>query len=112
MKLRLQTGKTRLAKCLLFGVTFALACHTGDAAAGNQKEEALADAVRVALARAISDPSPPTPQFSNIDDRLKYLRWLGEMSDRLKILRYVSICSRQFGMRRGVRDSSPLSCSG
>ena len=84
MKLRLQTGKTRLAKCLLFGVTFALACHTGDAAAGNQKEEALADAVRVALARAISDPSPPTPQFSNIDDRLKYLRWLGEMSDRLK----------------------------
>jgi soluble lytic murein transglycosylase-like protein len=52
--------------------------------AGNQKEEALADSVRIALSRAISDPRPPKPQFINIDERIEYLRWLGEMSDRLR----------------------------
>ncbi len=52
--------------------------------AGNQKEEALADSVRIALSRAISDAHPPKPRFANIDERIKYLHWLGEMSDRLK----------------------------
>lgn len=52
--------------------------------AGNQKEEALADSVRIALARAITDAAPPTPQFDNIDARIRYLHWLGEMSERLK----------------------------
>jgi soluble lytic murein transglycosylase-like protein len=74
----------RLGKCLLSCVALALACHAGNASAGNQKEEALADAVRLALARAITDPRPPIPQFGVIDDRLKYLRWLGDMSERLK----------------------------
>ena len=59
-----------------------LAC--GAALAGNQKEEALADSVRIALARAITDARPPRPEFRNIDERIKYLRWLGEMSDRLR----------------------------
>ena len=54
------------------------------AAAGNQKEEALADSVRIALSRAVTDARPPRPQFANIEDRIKYLRWLGEMSERLK----------------------------
>lgn len=52
--------------------------------AGNQKEEALADSVRIALARAITDAAPPTPQFDNIEARIRYLHWLGEMSERLK----------------------------
>lgn len=56
----------------------------GSALAGNQKEEALADSVRIALSRAITDPRPPRPQFHNIEERIKYLHWLGEMSDRLK----------------------------
>ena len=51
--------------------------------AGNQQEEALADSVRLALARAIGDTSPPKPQFADMAERLHYLRWLGEMSDRL-----------------------------
>lgn len=55
----------------------------GTASAGNQKEEAMADAVRIALSRAITDPRPPIPQFAGIDERLEYLHWLGEMSDRL-----------------------------
>jgi soluble lytic murein transglycosylase-like protein len=51
---------------------------------GNQKEEALADSVRIALSRAITDAQPPRPTFSSIDERIRYLRWLGEMSERLK----------------------------
>lgn len=60
---------------------FALLSNTADA--GNQKEEAMADAVRIALSRAITDPRPPIPQFAGIDERIEYLHWLGEMSDRL-----------------------------
>jgi len=67
------------ASFLLFAPSlFILPAH-----AGNQKEEALADSVRMALSRAISDPRPPKPQFIDIDERLAYLRWLGDMSDRL-----------------------------
>lgn len=54
------------------------------ASAGNQKEEALADSVRIALSRAVGDARPPKPQFSDIKERIKYLYWLGEMSERLK----------------------------
>lgn len=54
------------------------------ALAGNQKEEAMADSVRLALARAISDPRPPKPAFTKIEERIAYLNWLGEMSTRLK----------------------------
>jgi soluble lytic murein transglycosylase-like protein len=60
-----------------------LACIAVAAHAGNQKEEVLADAVRVALSRAISDPNPPIPQFSDIEARIQYLNWLGDMSERL-----------------------------
>ncbi|WP_339939710.1 lytic transglycosylase domain-containing protein [Undibacterium luofuense] len=56
----------------------------GVAQAGNQKEEAMADSVRLALARAIADAAPPKPKFERIDDRIQYLNWLGEMSSRLK----------------------------
>lgn len=57
---------------------------SGVAHAGNQKEEELADSVRLALSRAINDARPPKPQFSDIDQRIQYLYWLGEMSERLK----------------------------
>lgn len=56
----------------------------GPAMAGNQKEEALADSVRIALSNAIADARPPQPRFENIDERIRYLHWLGEMSERLK----------------------------
>lgn len=54
------------------------------AQAGNQKEEAIADSVRLALSKVVADPRPPKPSFEKIEDRIKYLHWLGEMSDRLK----------------------------
>ena len=69
-----------LARCALL----ALLVVCVQAAAGNQKEEALADSVRIALSRAVGDARPPKPQFSDIKERIKYLQWLGEMSERLK----------------------------
>jgi soluble lytic murein transglycosylase-like protein len=54
------------------------------ARAGAQLEEPLADAVRSALSAAIADAAPPKPSFDRLDDRLAYLRWLGECSQRLK----------------------------
>ena len=54
------------------------------ARAGGQIEEPLADAVRSALAKAVANDAPPKPTFDNMDDRLKFLRWLGAMSERLK----------------------------
>jgi soluble lytic murein transglycosylase-like protein len=52
--------------------------------AGAQAEEPLADSVRLALAAAIGDAAPPEPAFDTMDQRLVYLRWLGEMSQRLR----------------------------
>ena len=52
--------------------------------AGGQIEEPLADSVRTALSSAIASSAPPVPVFPDIDVRLRYLRWLGAMSNRLK----------------------------
>jgi len=54
-----------------------------EAAAGGQLEEPLADSVRTALSSAVANSAPPIPHFTNIGDRLRYLRWLGAMSGRL-----------------------------
>ncbi len=66
----------------LAAIVLLLACPAGWA--GNQKEEALADSVRIALSRAISDGAPPKPVFASLDDRQRYLRWLDVTSARLK----------------------------
>lgn len=52
--------------------------------AGAQIEEPLIDAVRSALSAAIANHAPPIPEFNNTESRLRYLRWLGAMSERLK----------------------------
>lgn len=54
------------------------------ARAGAQREEALADSVRTALAARIAEERPPERTFASIDERLLFLDWLGEMSERLK----------------------------
>lgn len=51
--------------------------------AGGQVEEMLSDSVRSALAAAVGDHAPPKPTFDDIGARIRYLRWLGAMSDRL-----------------------------
>lgn len=70
----------RFAKIVLL----AGACLSLSVQAGGQKEEALSDAVRVALSNAITDANPPRPNFDDINQRIDYLHWLGEMSERLK----------------------------
>ncbi|CAM8667531.1 MltE Soluble lytic murein transglycosylase and related regulatory proteins (some contain LysM/invasin domains) [Comamonadaceae bacterium] len=52
--------------------------------AGGQLEEPLVDSVRTALSSAITNSAPPIPEFQDTESRLKYLRWLGAMSERLK----------------------------
>ena len=54
------------------------------ARAGAQVEEPMADAVRSALGMAIANAAPPRPVFDSMDERLKFLRWLGALSERLK----------------------------
>ncbi len=57
---------------------------SGVALAGNQKEEAMADSVRVALSHAIKDSRPPQPVFRDQLAKVRYQQWLTEMSNRLK----------------------------
>ncbi len=61
-----------------------LAAALPDARAGAQVEEPLADAVRSALSAAVAEAAPPKPTFTDIEQRLAYLRWLGRMSEKLK----------------------------
>ncbi len=66
-------------------VLFSVALMSGGAAhAGSQKEEALADSVRLALERAIQDGRPPKPVFRDDAARGRYLQWFNTMSGRLK----------------------------
>jgi len=54
------------------------------AKAGGQLEEPLADSARNALSSAIANQAPPALEFRDTEGRMKYLRWLGAMSERLK----------------------------
>ncbi len=73
-------------QCLLRATALGAAgwLGTGAVHAGGQVEEPLADSVRSALSAAIASSAPPVPEFSDINRRLAYLRWLGATSERLK----------------------------
>jgi soluble lytic murein transglycosylase-like protein len=64
---------------LMAGLLLAVPAH-----AGNQKEEQLADSVRVALANAIADGRPPKPTFRDESAQIRYRLWFDTMSGRLK----------------------------
>ena len=73
------------ARAFFGGALLAAALLAGTAAhAGNQKEEALADSVRLALSNAINDARPPKPTFRDEAGRLRYQQWFNEMSGRKK----------------------------
>jgi soluble lytic murein transglycosylase-like protein len=74
--------KTRMniAWSLIF---FVLLLTSNLAHAGAQREETLAFNVQTALAAAVADEGPRKVNYDNIDERIKYLKWIGEMSDRL-----------------------------
>jgi len=62
----------------------ALACTLPQVAwAGAQIEEPMMDSVRTALSSAIHNSAPPVPEFADTESRMRYLRWLGAMSQRL-----------------------------
>lgn len=67
----------------LIGLCAALLLALPSAQAGNQKEEALADSVRLALSNAIKNARPPRQSISDSAQRARYASWLGQMSLRL-----------------------------
>jgi soluble lytic murein transglycosylase-like protein len=69
-----------IAYSLLFAVFFLASTL---AYAGAQREETLSFNVQTALAAAVADEGPRKVNYENIDERIKYLKWIGEMSDRL-----------------------------
>ena len=72
-------------RCWLKGVgaVFAFAGLAPDVFAGTQLEEPLTDAVRSALSAALRADPPPTPEFAQPSDALRYQRWLDDMYPRL-----------------------------
>ena len=60
-----------------------LCCALTPAFAGNQAEEQLADQVRIALARAITEPRPPQLRFATDADRTEWQRWFAMMSTQI-----------------------------
>ncbi len=79
-----RSGRARRRACVALLLSPCVALMPQCAEAGAQVEEPLADSVRSALAAAVNDSAPPKPAFEDIEARLVYLRWLGEMSNRLK----------------------------
>lgn len=77
------SGLQSLVKLTAWGLRLAFFCLIQSVQAGAQKEEELADSVRTALAAAVRDDAPRRWRYEKIEDRIRYLNWLGEMSDRL-----------------------------
>jgi soluble lytic murein transglycosylase-like protein len=77
-------GAARAARWLARALLAAALAGCAPAHAGNQKEEALAVSVRLALANAIKDARAPQPVFRDAPARQRYQLWLGEMSGRLR----------------------------
>ena len=71
-----KTRSLGLRVCL-YVVLFVDICAVWVAHAGNQKEEAIADSVRVALSKAIADSRPPKPSFDKIEDRINASQLVG-----------------------------------
>jgi soluble lytic murein transglycosylase-like protein len=60
------------------------ACGGGCAHAGAQREEALADPVRLALANQIADAPQGAPPFPRAQELIDYLQWLATETVRLR----------------------------
>ena len=72
-----------LAACA--ACSFIVATSLNPAWAGDQKEEQLSDAVRLALAAQIADAAPPKPHFRSPQHLIGYLMWLATESSRLRL---------------------------
>ena len=56
----------------------------GTASAGPQREEHLADSVRIAMSSAVADLPPPTPYLPTEQDQASYHQWLGHTQVQLE----------------------------
>lgn len=82
---RVITGQISRRSCLLSpSLLISSLLFSEQSSAGTQLEEPLMDSVRTALSFAVGSQSPPVPEFKDTDSRLKYLRWLGLMSNNLQ----------------------------
>ena len=79
IRIRLSSLLARMV--VLMGI--ALLVAVSNASAGNQREEVLADAIKLALARSITDPRPPHLNFANEAERIKWQHWSESVSKRL-----------------------------
>ncbi|HEX5371099.1 MAG TPA: lytic transglycosylase domain-containing protein [Aquabacterium sp.] len=61
----------------------ALALGGGQAWAGAQVEEPLANAVRTALSAAVGNAAPPAPVFADAAQKMAYERWVAATETRL-----------------------------
>jgi soluble lytic murein transglycosylase-like protein len=77
-------SKEKRNSLLRLSIGLLLLLSSEQSRAGGQLEEPLVDSVRTALSSAIHNHAPPIPEFADTESRLKYLRWLGAMSERLK----------------------------
>lgn len=68
---------------MVISICVALFSVLQNAHAGNQREEVLADAVRLALVRSITDPRPPHLNLASESDRIEWQTWSDVMSKRL-----------------------------
>jgi soluble lytic murein transglycosylase-like protein len=64
--------------------------------AGAQQYEPMADAVRLALAAQIADSRPAVREFSDPQERVAYVEWLGDMSQRLLRRKPESLARTEF----------------
>lgn len=79
IRIRLSSLLARMV--VLMGI--ALLVAVSNASAGNQREEVLADAIKLALARSITDPRPPHLNFASEAERIEWQRWSESVSKRL-----------------------------
>ncbi len=61
-----------------------LCLELGTASAGPQREEHLADSVRIAMSSAVADLPPPTPFLPTAQDQAAYQQWLAHTQAQLE----------------------------
>ena len=83
MSLAINMRPHRAVAKLVISICAALLVLPMNGYAGNQREEVLADAVRLALVRSITDPRPPHLNFTNENERIEWQRWSDRASRAL-----------------------------
>ncbi len=101
------TRATRSGGALGVAVLTLVLAGVGTANAGAQRHEPLADAVRTALAAAVSDRSPPEPRFASVLAKVDWLasaslrlprRWHPDADARVELLKTIRYEAQRAGL--------------